>query len=79
MHSPMEVHQEALCKFLLYFKSTLRKGIFFKKNEKLNLAKYTNADGVRLVMDQCSTSGYYTLLGGKSITWRTKKKSMVAQ
>lgn len=32
-----------------------------------------------LVIDQKSTSGYCTLIGGNLVTWRSKKQSVVAR
>ena len=78
MHSLRELHLEVVYKILHYMKSTLRKGIVFKKNEELSLEAYTDADWA-LVVDRCSTSSYCTLSGGNLVTWRSKKQSMVAQ
>jgi hypothetical protein len=44
MHNPSEVHIEATLWVLKYLKSSLRRGIFFKKNNHLNLIGYTDAD-----------------------------------
>ena len=78
MHSPSEVHLEAIYKILCYLKSTPRKGIFFKKNEELSLKAYTNANWARSVVDQRSTFGYWTFLGGNLVTCKSKKQFVVA-
>ena len=79
MHSPKEVHLEAIYKILHYLKFTPGKGILFKKNEELSLETYTDADWAKSVANWCSTFGYYTYLGGNLVTWRSKKQSVVAR
>ena len=49
MHSPKEVHLEAIYKILHYLKFTPGKGILFKKNEELSLEAYTDADWAKSV------------------------------
>ena len=39
----------------------------------------TDVDYVGLVVNQRLTTGYYTLLEGNLITWRSKKQSVVAR
>jgi hypothetical protein len=44
MHSPYEVHLEAVYRILRYLKSTLEKELFFKKSEQKTIEAYINAD-----------------------------------
>lgn len=78
MHSPKESHLEVVHRILQYLKSTLEKGIFFKRNEELSLEAYTNVDWARLMVDRRSTSCHYNLCAGNLVTWRSKKKVVVA-
>ena len=50
----------------------------FRKNNHLNVDGYTNADWAGNILDRKSTSGYFTLVGGNLVTWRSKKKKVVA-
>ena len=79
MHSPYEVHLEAVYRILRYLKSTPGKGLFFKKSEQKTIEAYTDADWAGSVTDRRSTSGYYTYIWGNLVTWRSKKQSVVAR
>ncbi|RVX19263.1 Retrovirus-related Pol polyprotein from transposon RE1 [Vitis vinifera] len=79
MHSPYEVHFEAVYRILRYLKSTPGKGLFFKKSEQKTIEAYTNADWAGSVIDRKSTSGYCTYIWGNLVTWRSKKQSVVAR
>ena len=50
----------------------------FRKNNHLNVDGYTNADWAGNISDRKSTSGYFTFVGGNLVTWRSKKKKVVA-
>ena len=79
MHSPYEVHLEAVYRILRYLKSTPGKGLFFKKSEQKTIEAYTDADWAGSVTDRRSTSGYCTYIWGNLVTWRSKKQSVVAR
>lgn len=79
MHSPYEVHLEAIYRILRYLKSTPRKGLFFKKSEQKTIEAYTDVDQAGSVTDRRSTSGYCTYIQGNLVTWRSKKQSVVAR
>lgn len=78
MHNSKEAHLGAMYKILHYLKGTPRKGIMFKNGKVTSLEPYTDADYARSIVDRRSTSGYCTLLGGNLVTWRSKKRSVVA-
>ncbi|GAA0160789.1 hypothetical protein LIER_17263 [Lithospermum erythrorhizon] len=40
---------------------------------------YTDADWAGSIDDRKSTSGYYTIVWGNLVTWRSKKQNMVAR
>jgi len=60
-------------------KGTLGKGILFKRNERLTLEAYTDADYAGSLVDRKSITEYCTLLSGNLVTWRTKKQNVVAR
>ena len=47
-------------------------------NSHLNFIAYTVADWAGDRDDKKSTSGYFTLVGGNLVTWRSKKQKVVA-
>ncbi|RVW96138.1 Retrovirus-related Pol polyprotein from transposon RE2 [Vitis vinifera] len=60
-------------------KSSPRKGILFTKGDSLDIKGYTDVDWVGSIQDRRSTSGYFTFVGGNSVTWRSKKQEVVAR
>ena len=51
----------------------------FKKNDTLALEAYTDVDYASSIVDRRSTTWYCTFLGGNLVTWRSKKKNVVAR
>ena len=78
MHQPQTYHMTAVMRILRYFKGTSSGGIFYKKNEHLDMLAYTDADWVADRDDRKSTSNYFTLVGENFITWKSKKQKVVA-
>ncbi|CAA0841419.1 cysteine-rich RLK (RECEPTOR-like protein kinase) 8 [Striga hermonthica] len=54
------------------------RGVLYRKNENLDVVGYTDADWARNPTDRRSTSGYFTLIGGNLVTWKSKKQKVVA-
>nr|BAK64102.1 gag-pol polyprotein [Eustoma grandiflorum] len=78
MHSPQKHHLEAVFRIMRYLKGTPGRGLLFKNNGHLNIEAYTDADWAGSQIDRRSTSGYFTLVGGNVVTWRSKKQKVVA-
>ena len=79
MHSPKQVHWDAVLRILRYLKSSPGKGLFFAKNGHTRVEAYTDADWAGSVNDRRSTTGYCSFVGGNLVTWRSKKQPMVAR
>ena len=79
MHSPYEEHLAVVYRILRYLKMTLRKGLFFVKTEQRCIEAFTDADCAGSVEDRRSTSGYFTMVWGNLVTWRSKKHNVVAR
>ena len=69
---------EAVMRILRYLKETSDRGVFFGKNHHLDLIAYTDADWAGDRDSRKSTSGYFTLVWGNLVTWRSKKQKVVA-
>ena len=78
MHKPQVQHMTAVMRILRYLKSTSSRGLLFGKNDNLDLLAYTNANWAGDRDDKKSTSGYFTLVGGNLVTWKSKKQKVVA-
>ncbi|CAL2258010.1 unnamed protein product [Prunus armeniaca] len=79
LHSPSEVHRDALNRILRYLRSTPGKGLMYSKQGHLDVIGYTDADWAGSQTDRRSTSGYFTFIGGNLVTWRSKKQNVVAR
>jgi len=53
------------------------RGLLIKRNEKLIMEVYTDADYAGSIIDRKSTSGYCMFLGGNLVTW--KKQNVVTR
>ena len=78
MHSPSDMHMEAVTRILRYLKGSPGRGIQFKKHGHLKISGYTDADWAGNVTDRKSMAGYFTFVGGNLVTWRSKKQNVVA-
>ncbi|CAL9029011.1 unnamed protein product, partial [Prunus brigantina] len=76
MHSPSEIHMEAVMRILQYLKSAPGKGLMFSKHGHLEIEGFTDADWAGNRTDRRSTSGYFTFVGGNLVTWRSKKQKV---
>ena len=74
MHSPSEAHMDAVTRILRYLKMAPGRGLVFSKNGHLNVEGYTDAYWAGSITDRRSTSGYFTVVGGNLVTWRSKKQ-----
>lgn len=78
MRQLQATHMEAGLIIIRYLKGTVGHGVLFKSNGHLEIQAYTNADWAGDKGDRRSTSGYFTLVGGNLVTWRSKKQKVVA-
>ena len=78
MHEPTDVHLNACRKVLRYLKGTLNYGLFYAYDDDLSPTGYSDADWAGSPHDRRSISGYVFMLGGKAITWSSKKQPTVA-
>jgi hypothetical protein len=69
----------AVMRILSYLKGSPGKGVLFRKNGHFKIECYTDADWAGSTDDRCSTSGYFTFVGGNLVTWRSKKQNVVSR
>ena len=79
MHNLQKAHNHAVLRVLRYLKGTVGLGLTFKKTGKLDLSIYTDSDFGGSLIDRRSTTGYYTMLGGNLVTWKSKKQSILSK
>lgn len=76
MHNHKNVHLQAAYKVLFYLKVTLGKGIMFKKNDRLQLQTYTDANYAGPMVGRRSTIIYCTFL---RVTWSIRGEKSIMQ
>ena len=77
MHLPQVPHMDVVMRILRHLKGTSSRGVFFRKNDHLHLMAYTDADWAGDRDSRKCTSGYFTLVGGNLVSWRSKKQKVV--
>lgn len=79
MHHPTIDHWNAVKRILRYLAGTMTKGILLRRNNKMMLHAYTDADWGGNKDDYTSTGAYIVYLGQHLIAWSTKKQTGVAR
>ncbi|KAL0545232.1 hypothetical protein IC582_020382 [Cucumis melo] len=79
MQAPYEEHMEAVKRILRYLKTSLGKGLMFRKTNKKTIEAYTDSDWAGSIVDRKSTSGYCTFVWGNLVTWRSNKQNVVSR
>ncbi|CAL8162688.1 unnamed protein product [Prunus armeniaca] len=79
MHSPSVCHRNAVNRILRYLKSAPGKRFMFSKNGNLKVVGYTYVDWASSITNRCSTSSYFTFMGGNLVTWRSKKQNVFSR
>eukprot|EP00253_Pinus_taeda_P033015 PITA_33015 len=78
MERPKEAHWQASKRILRYVKGTKILGILYTLSECSDLVGYTDSDWAGSIDDRKSTSGYVFHMGSGTISWASKKQSIVA-
>ena len=77
MHNPSKDHMNVVIRILCYLKSSLGRGLMFRKYDHLNVEEHSDADWAGS-SDRKSTSRYFTFVGRNLVAWRSKKQKVVA-
>lgn len=79
METPSIPHWEAVLRIVRYLKKSPGLGIMYRKNSHLKMEGFMDADCAGSPSDRRLATGYFTFLGGNLVTWRSKKKTLVAR
>ena len=75
---PTNKHWVAVKRIMRYLKGTSDLGLLYTKEGSSKCVGYSDSDWGGDLDDRKSTSGYLFLIGGGSVSWRSKKQSSVA-
>ena len=77
--SPTKAHWSAVKRILRYLKGTTGYGLLYSENQDdESLIGYSDADWAGDANDRKSTSGYFFMISGAPVSWRSRKQSCVA-
>ncbi|KAJ9542196.1 hypothetical protein OSB04_028702 [Centaurea solstitialis] len=75
---PKESHMHAVKRILRYLKKTPSLGLWYPLHSGFDLLAYTDSDYGGCQVDRKSTSGSCHFLGGKLVSWSSKKQNCVS-
>nr|GEY71247.1 putative reverse transcriptase, RNA-dependent DNA polymerase [Tanacetum cinerariifolium] len=78
MHQPHVDHMHAVLRIVRYLTGTTNHGVLFKTNNHLNIQIFIGADWAGDKGNKSLTSGYFSLVGGNLVTWKSKKQKVVS-
>ncbi|PKI78821.1 hypothetical protein CRG98_000781 [Punica granatum] len=79
MQRPKQAHWDAALRVLRYLKQSPGNGILLRRPSSLSITAYCDSDCAACPMTRMSLTGYFIMLGGCPISWKTKEQSTVAR
>ncbi|XP_061366464.1 secreted RxLR effector protein 161-like [Gastrolobium bilobum] len=79
LNSPCQEHWNVVIHILKYIKTSPRKGLEYEDKCHVKVVGYFDVDWASCPTDRRSTSGYCVFVGGKLVSWKTKKQNVVAR
>ncbi|XP_057994335.1 uncharacterized mitochondrial protein AtMg00810-like [Hevea brasiliensis] len=79
MHSPTDIHWQAVKRLLRYLRGTASLGLTFTKRTSILLQAFSDSDWAGCPDDRRSTGGYLVYMGDNLISWSSKKQPTVAR
>ena len=76
--NPKASHLSAVKRILRYLKKTPSLGLWYQRHSGFDLLAYTDSDYGGCQLDRKSTSGSCQFLGGKLVSWSSKKQNCVS-
>ena len=77
--NPKESHYTTIKRIFKYLKGTHDFGLWYDRSNDFTLCAYTNVDWVGSIDDRKSTSSGEFFLGGRLVSWLSKKQDYISQ
>jgi len=78
LQAPTQTHMKAALHTLRYIKKDPSQGLFFNDKPDYHLQAYCDSDWAQCPCTRRSVSGFFIMLGGSPISWKSKKQPTVA-
>ncbi|GJV02497.1 zf-CCHC domain-containing protein [Tanacetum coccineum] len=75
---PTEKHLKEVKRIFQYLRGTINMGLWYPKDSGFELTAFLNADHAGCIDTRKSTSGGIQFLGGKLVSWMSKKQDCIA-
>lgn len=79
MHAPQLDHWDAALRVVCYLKGRPGLGVLLRRDSDLSVSAYCDSDWESCPVTRRSLTGYFVLLGGSPIAWKTKKQHTVSR
>jgi hypothetical protein len=76
--TPKQSHSQAVKRIFRYLKEAMTYGLWYPRNQNLQLTAYSDADWANCVDERKSTSGGAFFLGESLVAWLSKKKGSIS-
>jgi hypothetical protein len=76
--APKQSHLQAVKRIFRYLKEKMTYGLWYPRNQSLQLTAYSNADWANCVDERESTSGGAFFLGNSLVAWLSKKQGPIS-
>ena len=79
MYAPRTNHLAAVHRILRYLKGSPGQGLLYSSHWHAKAMACTDVDWAGSLTDRKSTTGYYTMVGGNQVSWKSKKQVVTAK
>ncbi|XP_074291651.1 secreted RxLR effector protein 161-like [Silene latifolia] len=78
LHQPRQEHWSAALRVVRYLKGSPGQGVLFRADSSLSITGWCDSDWGGCPTSRRSVTGWFILLGGSPISWKTKKQLTVS-